>query len=95
MVLAELPNVYASGAIATGFTNARTAYVGTAVTVPADGTPQTARTASNSAYWGGWPQSFVNFQQATGLGSYWYSSGGAADDEKPQDPVTVGYSLNP
>ena len=95
VVLAELPNVYASGAIATGFTNARTAYVGTAVTVPADGTPQTARTASNSAYWGGWPQSFVNFQQATGLGSYWYSSGGAADDEKPQDPVTVGYSLNP
>ena len=56
---------------------------------------KTARTASNSAYWGGWPQSFVNFQQATGLGSYWYSSGGAADDEKPQDPVTVGYSLNP
>lgn len=95
VVIAELPNVFASGAVATGFTNAPTAYLGTAVTVPVDGTPQVAKTTANAAHWGSWPQSFVDFQQATGLGSYWYSSGGAADDEKPQDPISVSWTLNP
>jgi hypothetical protein len=95
VVVAELPNVYASGSIATGFANAPTAYLGTAVTVPAGGAPQVAQTPANSAFWGAWPQSFVDFQQDTGLGSYWYTSGGGADDEKPQDPVSVSYTLNP
>ena len=75
--------------------NAPTAYLNTAVTVPADGTPQVAKTSANASFWGSWPQSFVDFQQATGLGSYWYSSGGAADDEKPQDPISVSWTLNP
>jgi hypothetical protein len=95
VVIAELPDVYASGAVSTGFANAPTAYLNTAITVPADGTPQVAKTSANASFWGSWPQSFVNFQQATGLGSYWYSSGGAADDEKPQDPISVSWTLNP
>ena len=45
------------------------------------------------SHWGSWPQSFVNFQNGTGLGTYWYSSGGAADAKKPQDPVSVSYTL--
>lgn len=95
VVVAEIPNVYASGAIATGFTNAPTAYRGTAVTVPAGGTPQVAQSPANQAFWGSWPQSFVNFQQATGLGSFWYTSGGAVDPKKPQAPISVSYTLNP
>ena len=39
--------------------------------------------------WGAWPQPFVDFQVQTGLGSYWYSSGGAADPHKAPDPVVV------
>jgi hypothetical protein len=93
VVIAELPNVYASGAIATGFTNAPTAYRGTAVTVPAGGTPQAAPSAANAAFWGSWPQSFVNFQNNTGLGAFWYTSGGAVDPKKPQEPVTVSFTL--
>lgn len=40
-------------------------------------------------YWGSFPKSFVDFQQTTGLGAYWYSSGGAADPYKPALPITV------
>lgn len=40
--------------------------------------------------WGAWPQSFVDFQLDSGLSSYWYSSGGAADAKKPPLPFTVG-----
>jgi hypothetical protein len=95
VVIAELPNVYASGAVSSGFTNAPTAYLGTAVSVPAGGTPQVASSSANAAFWGSWPQSFVDFQQATGLGSFWYTSGGAVDAKKPQDPISVGWTLNP
>jgi hypothetical protein len=41
------------------------------------------------AGWGAWPQSFVDFQLQTGLGSYWYSSGGAADPLKAPHPFVV------
>lgn len=39
--------------------------------------------------WGSFPQSFVDFQQDVGQGSYWYSSGGAADPRKVANPITV------
>jgi hypothetical protein len=39
--------------------------------------------------WGAWPQSFVDFHRKTGLGSYWYSSGGAADPHKVAAPIVV------
>ena len=41
--------------------------------------------------WGAWPESFVDFQMQTGLGSYWYSSGSSVDVRKPPFPLTVGY----
>ena len=53
------------------------------------------RTSSNQAYWGAWPQSFVNFQNGTGLGSYFYASGGSTDSHKVEEPVTVAYNLAP
>lgn len=40
--------------------------------------------------WGSWPQPFVDFHVKTGLSSYWYSSGGAADAYKSPSPIQVG-----
>lgn len=95
VVLAELPNVYSSGSIATGFASALPNYLGRSVTTPAE-SPQAAKTTANAAHWGSWPQSFVDFQQNTGLGTYWYTSGGSsADPKKPQEPISVSYALNP
>jgi hypothetical protein len=95
VTLATLPNVYASGSLSTGFTNAPTSYVGTAVTIPSAFSPQAAQTPQNSAYWGSWPQSFVDFQLATGLSSYWYTSGLSTDALKATAPVTVAYNVAP
>jgi len=87
VTLADLPDVYGSGGShTTGFT-AATAYLGSSVTVPA--TPQLPKTGTNEGYWGAWPQSFVDFQTDTNLGSYWYTSGSPADPKKPQEPITV------
>lgn len=93
VVVAEFANAYASGNVATGFTSP-TEYVGRSVTTP-PGAPQVAQSPANQAFWGAWPQSFVNFQNATGLGSYWYTSGGAADARKPSNPVNLSWTLNP
>ncbi len=60
-------------------------YAGVEAQIPA-GLTQQDRV---SAGWGAWPQSFVDFQLQTGLGSYWYSSGGAADPFKAADPFLV------
>ncbi|GAA2234380.1 fibronectin type III domain-containing protein [Herbiconiux moechotypicola] len=62
-------------------------YRGVAVSLPADATPQ-SRTGAD---WGSFPQSFVDFQRATGQAAYWYSSGGQADAAKPATPFVVGY----
>lgn len=61
------------------------AYDGVEVDLPASATPQ----HRSGAGWGAWPQPFVDFHLATGLASYWYSSGGAADGHKAPAPVTV------
>ncbi|MDR3359878.1 MAG: hypothetical protein LBO20_04370 [Bifidobacteriaceae bacterium] len=44
---------------------------------------------TTGADWGSFPQAFVDFQQLTGQGSYWYSSGGAADPKKVAGPASV------
>lgn len=62
-------------------------YAGVAVTTPEGSTPQNREAAG----WGAWPQEFVDFQQQTGLSSYWYSSGGAADPKKPPLQFTVDF----
>ncbi len=57
------------------------------MTVPQGATPQNRTTPG----WGSWPEEFVGFQLETGLSSYWYSSGGAADPKKPPLPLTVDF----
>lgn len=70
-------------------------YAGVEVTTTDDASPQ-LRTGDG---WGSWPQSFVDFQFKTGLSSYWYSSGGAADAWKAPSPLTVsgltGFTITP
>jgi hypothetical protein len=60
-------------------------YAGVEVDLPA-GQAQQLRSGED---WGAWPQSFVDFQVQTGLGSYWYSSGGAADPYKASSPIVL------
>lgn len=92
VVLANIPSVYTGGAIATGFTKAPS-YLNSTVT--STGGTQVAKSGANSAYWGAWPQSFVNFADLGGHGLYWYTSGGTNDGLKVQEPITIGYTLNP
>ncbi|MEV5002768.1 HtaA domain-containing protein [Nocardioides sp. LML1-1-1.1] len=62
-------------------------YAGREVALPASATPQ----SRTGAGWGAWPQEMVDFQLQTGLSSYWYSSGGAADGKKAPSPVVVDF----
>jgi hypothetical protein len=66
-------------------------YEGVEVAVGEGGAPQNREVAG----WGAWPQEFVDFQMQTGLSSYWYSSGGAADSKKPPLPLTVDFAGTP
>ncbi|MFE0633379.1 hypothetical protein ACFW3D_41440, partial [Streptomyces sp. NPDC058864] len=67
-------------------------YLGESVTVPSGTTGQPAKSAANQAYWGSFPQDFVDFQQLTGQSSYWFTSGGARDAAKPATPLTLTYT---
>jgi hypothetical protein len=58
------------------------------------GTSQPAQTSGNAAYWGSFPQDFVDFQVLTGQSSYWYTSGGSRDAAKPANPLTVGWQVD-
>lgn len=84
ITLADFTDANFSGA---GNLTATPTYLGTAVET--DATPQVAKSEANTAYWGSFPQSFVDFQYATGQSSYWYTSGGARDVAKPATPVNV------
>ncbi|PRI10268.1 HtaA domain-containing protein [Leucobacter massiliensis] len=42
--------------------------------------------------WGSWPQPFVDFQLATGLSSYWYTSGSTFDAKKAPSAILVDFS---
>ncbi|GAB3617418.1 hypothetical protein GCM10027416_19750 [Okibacterium endophyticum] len=63
-------------------------YQGVELSVPDDQTAQDR----TGAGWGSWPQSWVDVHFLTGLSSYWYSSGGAADPHKAPAPFTVGFT---
>ncbi|MCR1784044.1 HtaA domain-containing protein [Nocardioides carbamazepini] len=63
-------------------------YAGVELDVPSGQTPQDR----SSAGWGSWPQGFADFQFATGLSSYWYSSGSAADGKKAPLPSVVDFT---
>ncbi|MFI5425852.1 Ig-like domain-containing protein [Aeromicrobium sp. UC242_57] len=63
-------------------------YAGVDIDVPSDRAAQD----TTSAGWGSWPQAFVDFHFDTGLSSYWYSSGGAADPLKAPTALTVDFT---
>ncbi len=73
----------------TGFT-VTPDYLGVAVT--SSTTAQPAKDSTNEAYWGAFPQDFVDFQIATGQSSYWYTSGGSRDRAKPTTALAVSYT---
>lgn len=50
---------------------------------------QAEQDGENSAYWGSFPQDFVDFQHKTGQYSYWFTSGGVRDPYKVAEPLTV------
>lgn len=81
VTLATLPDVDVT---ATGLVTTP-AYAGVTYEAPADATAQ----VRTGPHWGSFPQSFVDFQQATGQGAYWYSSGGGVDKNKHALPLTV------
>ena len=74
----------------TGFT-VTPDYLGRTVTVPSGSVAQVTTGANAGAF----PQSFIDFQVKTGQGSYWYSSGGAADSRKPASPLSIAYTAAP
>ena len=52
---------------------------------------QVERAAHNEAYWGSFPQGFVDFQALTGQRAYWLTSGGVRDRAKPATEMYVSY----
>lgn len=87
VVLAEIRG--ADTGAATGFVTVP-AYLGVAV----GGAGQVQPTAANSAYWGSFPQSFVDFHRATGQQGYWVTTGGVRDVAKPASAVYVSYDAS-
>ena len=55
------------------------------------GSGQVARSGVNEAYWGSFPQSFLDFHRQTGQQGYWLTTGGVRDAAKPASPLTVSY----
>ncbi|MGH1563453.1 hypothetical protein [Mumia sp. DW29H23] len=73
------------------------------VSVDADGTTVTPayegvrngavdQSTSNPG-WGSWPTSFIGWLADAGSASYWYSSGGSVDANKPPLPITFAWEL--
>lgn len=85
VVVADLSGVSVGSS---GFTTTP-GYAGVHYTPPAGsgGTPQNRTNPG----WGSWPASFVDFHYLTGLTSYWYSSGGAADPYKAPSAIAVAW----
>ena len=81
VVLAEFGGVD----ISSGSARAKPAYERVRATVDKLGVQQ----VRYGKHWGAWPQSFVTYQQRTGQGSYWYSSGGQTDVHKVPLPVQI------
>ena len=91
VVLADLKKVDVDKAAEDhGFTQ-KPEYLGVAVNSTGGRNQQAAKTADNAAYWGSFPQSFVDFQMLTGQSSYWYTSDGARDYAKPATALSIAY----
>lgn len=85
VVLAEIRSADVTGV--GGFT-VTPQYLGVTTT----GGGQVARSAATSAFWGSFPQSFIDFHRQTGQQGYWLTTGGVRDAAKPASPLTVSYS---
>lgn len=83
IVLAEIRGA----AVAGGGFSTIPAYLG----VTTNGVGQVPLSAQNGAYWGAFPQSFVDFQTLTGQTGYWLSTGGQRDLAKPATSLTVNF----
>ncbi|TQJ30515.1 hypothetical protein [Microbacterium sp. SLBN-146] len=59
--------------------------------VEVSGVGQVARDAANSAYWGSFPASFVEYQKLTGQAGYWVTTGGLRDRAKPASTLYISY----
>ncbi|PWG60585.1 fibronectin type III domain-containing protein [Bifidobacterium catulorum] len=66
-------------------------YLGVKVTASGDHGGQAAKDGTNAAYWGAFPQSFVDFQVETGQSAYWYTANSQRDFAKPTLPLSVQY----
>lgn len=62
-------------------------YVG----VQVSGVGQVARDSVNTAYWGSFPASFVEYQKLTGQAGYWLTTGGLRDRAKPASTLYISY----
>lgn len=67
-------------------------YLGVAVSASGDHGSQAAKDSANAAYWGSFPQSFVDYQIRTGQSAYWYTSNSQRDFAKPTLPLYVQYN---
>jgi len=76
----------ASSANTTGFTVTPN-YSGVLYQASGDAAPQNRVNPG----WGAWPTSWIDVHVGSGLSSYWYSSGGAADGVKAPNALTIGY----
>lgn len=87
IVIAELRGVDIDAT--TGF-SVLPEYLGVAV----DDAGQIARTPENTAHWGSFPASFMDYQRRTGQLGYWLSTGGQRDPAKPATPLYVSYDAH-
>ncbi len=69
-------------------------YRGVAVEAPAGAAAQAARDSASEAYWGSFPQDFVDFQGEVGQAPYWYTSGSARDRAKPATALVVSFDAS-
>ncbi|PLS30713.1 hypothetical protein Uis1B_1425 [Bifidobacterium margollesii] len=89
--LADFRGVDVKQAVAShGFTKTPE-YLGVKVTANGSHGGQAAKDATNAAYWGSFPQSFVDFQVQTGQSAYWYTANSQRDFAKVARPLSVQY----
>ncbi|MDN6794451.1 MAG: hypothetical protein L0L69_05235, partial [Propionibacterium sp.] len=94
VVLADLAGVDVTGAASDhGFTHEPTC-LGVAINDSGGRNSQARRTATNGAYWGSFPQGFIDFQVRTGQSSYWYTSEGRRDRAKIAAPLSVAHDAH-
>lgn len=91
IVLADLTGVDVTQAASDHGLTQTPEYLGVTINDTGGRNSQSERSDANAAYWGSFPQSFIDFQVKTGQSSYWYSSDGQRDKAKPATDLTIAY----